>query len=143
MSETNDNDRARGEDASDLSGAVQWSDDVAPDEWEDDDEGDEAVLACKLTGQGQARRRQKVVEPMLEAMVDVEEVDDGWALKFDAEPGVLRMLLAFVDVERQCCPFFRFAVRVAPDQGPIWLELGGSAEIKEALAERALLKGLV
>ena len=121
----------------DLSQAIQWPEDI---DWEanDTDEAgnDHPVLNCKLSSKERARRRAKVVEPMREAVVGVEELDDGYALEFNSEPGVLRMVLAFVEVERLCCPFFRFEIRVTPDGGPIWLEWGGSPEIKRALTEQ-------
>jgi hypothetical protein len=39
-------------------------------------------------------------------------------------------MLAFIAVEKECCPFFTFELALEPNDGPVWLRLRGSAEIK-------------
>ncbi len=38
--------------------------------------------------------------------------------------------MEFITAERECCPFFRFELIVEPDDGPVWLRLRGSDEVK-------------
>lgn len=42
-------------------------------------------------------------------------------------------LARFIDFERACCAFLDFTLRVENSDGPIWLELSGSAEAKRFL----------
>jgi predicted ester cyclase len=50
-------------------------------------------------------------------------------------------VLEFVAAEKQCCPFFTFELAFEPDDGPLWLRLRGSAEIKAFV--RSELDGIV
>jgi hypothetical protein len=56
---------------------------------------------------------------------------DGYAWRFAGEryPDVA----AFVADERRCCPFLTFALTLAPDGGPLWLQLTGPGPIKAFL----------
>jgi hypothetical protein len=40
-------------------------------------------------------------------------------------------LAHFVEHERQCCPFYHFALEVEPNGGPLWLRLTGGAGVKQ------------
>ena len=48
---------------------------------------------------------------------------DGYAYRFDA--GAFEELARWMALERRCCPFLRFALEVAPDDGPVALRLTG------------------
>ena len=56
---------------------------------------------------------------------------DGYAWRFDA--GALDELARWIAHERRCCPFLRFALELAPDDGPLWLRLTGPAGTHEFL----------
>ena len=40
-------------------------------------------------------------------------------------------LVEWVELERQCCPFFGFEVRWEGKNGPVWLRLTGPEGVKE------------
>jgi hypothetical protein len=65
-------------------------------------------------------------------IVEVRELDDGYALRFPAEAGIVEELGRLIDFERICCAFLNFSLRVKA-AGPIWLELTGSDETKNFL----------
>ena len=46
----------------------------------------------------------------------------------EAQPGQVQRL-----EQRKCCSFLRFALVVAPGEGPVWLELTGPEGTKELL----------
>jgi hypothetical protein len=76
-------------------------------------------------------------------IVEVRELDDGYALRFPAEAGIVQELGRLIDFERICCAFLNFSLRVKAAGGPIWLELTGSDEAKNFLrptVERWTLK---
>lgn len=68
------------------------------------------------------------------------ELADGYAFRFAADD--YPALAAYVTNERLCCPFFRFELVVEPHQGPVWLRLCGTPEVKAYLAERLALETL-
>ena len=57
-------------------------------------------------------------------------MEDGYAFRFPGASQWAGRLLAFVEGERQCCPFFTFELAFEPNRGPIWLRVRGSEEIK-------------
>lgn len=59
---------------------------------------------------------------------EVQELSDGYAFRFGAEQ--YAQVTAFIANERLCCPFFTFTLEVTPTQGPLWLRMSGSEEIK-------------
>jgi hypothetical protein len=59
---------------------------------------------------------------------EVRELADGYAFRYTAEQ--YSQVTAFIANERLCCPFFTFTLEVAPGQGPLWLQISGSEEIK-------------
>jgi hypothetical protein len=63
-------------------------------------------------------------------IVEVRELDDGYALRFPPEAGIVQELGRLIDFERICCAFLNFSLRVKAAGGPIWLELTGSDEAK-------------
>jgi hypothetical protein len=55
---------------------------------------------------------------------------DGYAYQFPASDPWPAKVLEFVAAERQCCPFFTFEIVFEPNDGPLWLRLRGSEEVK-------------
>ncbi len=76
-------------------------------------------------------------------IAEVRELDDGYALRFPAEAGIVEEIGRFIAFERVCCAFLDFSLRVTAGDGPIWLELTGSGAAKNFLrptiAPQALL----
>ena len=60
-----------------------------------------------------------------------QRLDDGYAFRFDA--GAFEELARWIANERRCCPFLEFDVRLAPGDGPIWVQLTGPAGTHEFL----------
>jgi hypothetical protein len=63
---------------------------------------------------------------------DIRETADGFAFKLHDDGGTLVAVAEWITFERQCCPFLRFVVTVAAT-GPVGLELGGDAGVKDFL----------
>jgi hypothetical protein len=100
------------------------------------------ALACDLTAIPTDVREEHVVNaPQLFATAqEVQELKDGYAIRFANDPGKLMSVAKFIDNERLCCPFFHFAVELEPDGGPLWLRLTGAQGVKEML-QSILLEG--
>ena len=92
-------------------------------------------LACDLTAiPASAREEHVLTAPQLFRLAqEVQELPDGFAIRFLNEPGRVLQMATFVENERLCCPFFNFALDVEPNNGPLWLRLTGQEGVKELL----------
>lgn len=84
----------------------------------------EIPIACSLTS-AELDQRREVLAALRARCTDVQPVENGLQLRFDAAPGVLADIARVIDLERQCCRFLRFQLDVHPDGGPVLLELTG------------------
>jgi hypothetical protein len=64
---------------------------------------------------------------------EIRELDNGYAYRFDGEHYLL--LADFITHERLCCPFLCFRLDLAPEQGPLWLQLTAHGNVKPFLRE--------
>ncbi|HSK87424.1 MAG TPA: hypothetical protein VK880_03665 [Anaerolineales bacterium] len=92
-------------------------------------------LACDLTAIPSDVREEHVVSaPQLFAAAQkVQELPDGYAIRFVNDPGRFMSIAKFIENERLCCPFFRFELEIEPNSGPIWLRLTGAEGVKDIL----------
>ena len=90
---------------------------------------DEVPLACTLTESEQVTRNDEVND-LFKHVQQVNELADGYALRFPGSDTWANTLVQFITFERGCCPFFEFALVFEPKQGPIWLHLRGQDGVK-------------
>jgi hypothetical protein len=95
-----------------------------------DDEIQQAEIACKLLGREFAERKEAITHDLFTHAEQVEELSDGFAYQFPATDPWPAKVFEFVAAERLCCPFFTFEIIFEPNDGPLWLRLRGSEEIK-------------
>ena len=93
-------------------------------------------LACTLSATQLATRKFEVDDLFTHAQ-QVKELADGYALRFAGEETWANQLTQFITFERECCPFFTFALHFEPQQGPIWLHLRGPDGVK------AIIEGML
>ena len=97
-------------------------------------------LACSLLGREFAERKGAITRDLFSHAEDVEDLPDGFAYRFpSAEPWAAKVL-DFIAEERRCCPFFTFEVVFEPHDGPLWLRLRGSDEVKAFLRAEVAAK---
>ena len=94
----------------------------------------EVPLVCTLTTAEHVTRTEEVSE-LFKQVQQVDELTDGYALRFPGSDTWANTLLQFIAFERGCCPFFTFALVFEPRQGPIWLHLRGPEGVKAIIAE--------
>jgi hypothetical protein len=110
-------------------------------------------LACDLTAIPADVREEHVVSaPQLFALAEeVQDLPNGFAIRFLNEPGRFLSIARFIENERLCCPFFNFGLELEPNNGPLWLRLTGAEGVKEMLQitlfenieDKEKLKGLI
>lgn len=96
---------------------------------------DTQPLACDLTAiPSDVREEHIITAPQLFALAqEVQELTNGYAIRFRNEPGSFMAIAKFIENERLCCPFFNFGLEVEPNSGPLWLRLTGNDGVKEIL----------
>jgi hypothetical protein len=86
---------------------------------------DELPIACKLSDPQFQQRRADLLQTFRSGVSETKELEDGYAYRFPSDGNWIAELAKLITVERECCPFLRFNLRVEPANGPIWLELTG------------------
>jgi len=89
-------------------------------------------IVCDLTvfPAGERAQLAAAMPELFRAVQQARELPDGYAFQFPNQPGMFMALAHFVEHERQCCPFYHFALEAEPNGGPFWLRFTGSAEVK-------------
>jgi hypothetical protein len=90
-------------------------------------------IACDLTAAELQERRNTVLERVRRSVVDVKELEDGFAYSFSSEGEQLKELAGLIDLERRCCPFLRFRLTIEAGGGPFCLEITGPDGTKDFL----------
>jgi hypothetical protein len=90
-------------------------------------------VACSLTGPELQERRSRLLRKVSTAVLETTELENGFAYRFPSEANLIVELAEVMTLERQCCPFMQFNLKLEPGQGPIWLELTGPEGTKDFL----------
>ena len=90
-------------------------------------------IACSLTDSQLQERRNNVLHKVRSAVLEVKEMENGYAYFLPSDGDWFTELANLVNLERQCCPFLRISVTVEPNGGPLCLELSGPEGTKEFL----------
>lgn len=93
-------------------------------------------IACNLDVFTPAEREQHLqdAQQVMSRRLESVELPDGYAFRYAADGDIVRLLGAFIDDERKCCPFFHFALEIEPGSETVWLKLTGSDDVKAFIA---------
>jgi len=92
-----------------------------------------------LTARERGRRETLVEDLMPEAQI--EETTDGYQFTWTTDPQAYNKVVEFVGLERRCCPFLDFEMRVSGPNSPVVLVLHGDDDTKEFVKDSGLLQG--
>ena len=95
----------------------------------------EIPIACNLSDGELRERRESILDFFRQSLVKVKPLPLGLAYSFQPSSDVLARLTQLVDLERQCCPFLTFRIVVEAGDLPICLEVTGTAEAKNVIAD--------
>ena len=95
---------------------------------------DDAPIACSLS-ESELVTRGVEVNDLFKGIEQVEELEDGYALRFPGSVAWAKDLTEFITFERGCCPFFTFALVFEPKLGSIWLHVRGPEGVKAMVEE--------
>lgn len=90
------------------------------------------ALACKLTDRDQIKRMNELHQTIFKKVSRTVEHPNSYELLFEmSDDSIIDELSEFIKFERVCCPWLVFRLTFQPEEGPISLEMGDSAETKE------------
>jgi hypothetical protein len=93
----------------------------------------ETPFACNATALNPTERArwQTLLKQLAKAQQEVQELPDGFAIRFPAQSPIIRDVAEWMTYERLCCPFFDFELKIDREGGPLWLKLTGREGVKE------------
>jgi len=100
---------------------------------ENKEKNPDVTIACSLDSPQLVKRKAELQKNIFSQAKEVIEKEDSVCFVFNASKGFSSRLVEFINLERDCCPFFWFKIDFMPHHGPITLEIGGPKEAKEML----------
>ncbi len=97
----------------------------------------EIPVACTLTEREQRARRQAIRETIATHLARVEDLLDGYLLRFEPRPGMRDAIQEFIALESQCCAFLRFALTQGEREHEWRLEVTGPE------GSKAIVSGMI
>ena len=103
-----------------------------------------SVLTCNIDGIPLPERVRygQLVEVLRRAIQKRRELPDGYAFRMDTKQIGTNHLAEWIELERKCCPFFRFEIRWTSQNGAVWLDLSGSKGVKELIPDELRMTSL-
>jgi hypothetical protein len=91
----------------------------------------EPQLACNLFAMSAEQRAlyPSLRQTLNENVIETRELPNGYAFRHPID--LLLTAAQWIDLERLCCPFFKFAILV--DGERLWVELTGEEGVKAAM----------
>jgi hypothetical protein len=94
----------------------------------------ELPIACTLGPAAVKARREDLLGSLVRRAEERIDLPNGYRIRLAAADDTLAVVAKVIDIERQCCRFLTFDIRVEPAGGPIWLEFSGPPGTREFLA---------
>lgn len=98
-------------------------------------------IACNLDTLStvERQRRSSLAARIRDNVMETRETDVGYRLHLKPDPALYEDALERIFLERRCCPFLELNLVFSPGDGPVYFDIGGSAEIKSFLRSSAVL----
>jgi hypothetical protein len=95
----------------------------------------ETRLACRIDalGPGERARHRELVAEVTAAAAAIEELPEGYAIRFPARPYLFLRLAEWIELERAFCPFLAIGIAFENGAGSIRVDLRGPAGVKDFL----------
>ena len=103
-------------------------------------------LSCDLfvLSDRDRNRREELVSTLGHSLRELYELEQGYGMVFEPSTSTLAELVEFIALERLCCPFLNFELRVQEENGPVRLEMSGRDGVKQFLStELGIQDGVV
>ncbi len=94
----------------------------------------EPSLVCNYSAIPAQNRQEHITNAtqIFQAVEKVTELPTGYGFQLPNQDHYFMDLVAFINHERLCCPFYHFKLEIEPNNGALWLSLEGDG-VKEML----------
>lgn len=83
----------------------------------------------------QRQRKRELGKILRSSLINIREIDDGFEFEYPGDLATYRAVTEWVPLERACCPFFEFGIRLEPAGGQLRVSLSGPDGIKSFIRE--------
>ena len=96
----------------------------------------QSPIACQLNAltAEERKRRAELFSALSRGVQELQELPDGYAIRFAPDAETWMRLAEFITLEKQCCPFMAFSLGAEEEIGPMWLRITGREGTKGFLA---------
>lgn len=88
-------------------------------------------VSCRLTDALLRKRKSTIIHELVEKIIMTEEIDKGYRFTFNYYDEILFRLTEFIQLEKECCPFFDFNLSASGNSETISLSLAGPEGTRE------------
>ena len=107
----------------------------------------ESTIACDMNAIAATERSRHIENSreLFSALAGMTELADGYEFSLPGNKNTIVKAAEFVALEKLCCPFLEFSLKVGAENGPITLRLTGREGVKEFIREEisGLLGGAI
>jgi hypothetical protein len=79
-------------------------------------------------------RRAELFSELSQAVREIQELADGYGVRFASNAKLWMSVAEFVTLERMCCPFLFFSLSAEAENGAMWLRITGREGVKAFVA---------
>lgn len=96
----------------------------------------QSPIACQLNAlsNDERMRRSELASGFSKSIQEVQELPNGFAIRFSADARDWMRAAEFVALERRCCPFLAFSLEAQEEDGPFWIRITGRDGVKAFIA---------
>ena len=98
------------------------------------------AVQCNLIEDELVERKELLKEVIFSKALKREEAINGITYYFDDDSNLLKSVLEHVQIEKACCPFFKFDISILPFNKGFALQISGSEEAVEMIEDFELSK---
>jgi len=107
----------------------------SPIAWDDHLQVFNGAIQCNLIEDDLLERKQILKETIFSKVIKKERSLNGYLYYFDDDTKLLADVLEHVQIEKACCPFFKFDISILPFNNGFALQISGSEDAIEMIEE--------
>ena len=108
---------------------------LSPITWEDHMQIFNGAIQCNMLEEDLLDRKRILKKTLFSKVEKREESLNGISYYFKDSPNLLESLLEHVQIEKACCPFFKFDISILPFNKGFALKVSGSKEALEMIKD--------
>lgn len=93
----------------------------------------DGAIQCSFVGEALLERKAALKERIFSKVVNKEVSDDGITYYFEDDSTLLSSIFEDVQIEKACCPFFKFDISILPFGKGVALKISGSEAALEMI----------